>query len=254
MAGTYNNTTGYLDVNGVYAGELVVGGKFKVDSDWVSGIAKTVHLNDALDSDTVKAISNVTSLTNSVADNDSEIASVKAQLVLVNGSTTTTSNDLVAVNARLSAVENSDTTQSADIATQTTDIADLKSHVGLGVTLTTTAADLAAAVNELDAEIGAATLSTAATTVKGAINEHEGDLGDVSSLTTTATNLAAAINELNTAVASMQTSINDLISRVGGGSTAFSLDDLTDVDVSTAVTGQQLTYNGTGWSAGNDQT
>ena len=254
MAGTYNNTTGYLDVNGVYTGEIVVNGRYRVDSDWVSGIAKAVHLNDALDSDTVAAISNVTGLTAQVAANDSEIASIKNQLVTINGSTTTTSTDLIAVNARLTTVENVNTTQSSDIATSTTDIADLKAQTGLGTAITTTATTLAAALNELDAEIGSSILATTATTITAAINEHEDDIGDVSSLTTTATNLAAAVNEMNAAITLMQASINNLISRVGGGTTAFALNDLNDVDVSTAVTGQQLTYNGTGWSAGNDQT
>jgi len=56
------------------------------------------------------------------------------------------------------------------------DIQKLDSDVNREDRLTTTATTLRGAINELDAEIGAASLNTSATTLRGAINEHEADI------------------------------------------------------------------------------
>ena len=84
------------------------------------------------------------------------------------------------------------------------------------------------AINELDAEIGAATLTTSASTVKGAINEHEiqinqidSDVGNRTSLTTTADqNLVVAINEVDgiaTAAQSASTSNTNKLGTITSG-------------------------------------
>ena len=84
------------------------------------------------------------------------------------------------------------------------------------------------AINELDAEIGAATLTTSASTVKGAINEHEiqinqidSDVGNRTSLTTTADqNLVVAINEIDgiaTAAQSASTSNTNKLGTITSG-------------------------------------
>ena len=77
--------------------------------------------------------------------------------------------------------------------------------------LTTTASDLSAAVNELDASQGNAALTTTASDIKGAINELDSRQGN-STLTTTASNLSAAVNELDLRQgnASLITSASDL--------------------------------------------
>lgn len=56
------------------------------------------------------------------------------------------------------------------------DIQKLDSDINREDRLTTSASTLRGAVNELDAEIGAASLNTSATTLVGAINEHEADI------------------------------------------------------------------------------
>lgn len=58
--------------------------------------------------------------------------------------------------------------------------------------------DITKAINSLKTEIGTASLSTAASTLRGSINEHETDIGTVGSLSTTATSLVTAINEHDT--------------------------------------------------------
>ena len=83
----------------------------------------------------------------------------------------------------------------------------LDSDIGGIANLTTIdKSSIKAAINELDAEIGADTLTTSASTVKGAINEHEvqinntdSDIGTRTNLTTDADqNLVVAINEVDT--------------------------------------------------------
>lgn len=74
-----------------------------------------------------------------------------------------------------------------DIADNATDIASLQTFTGEGTALTTTASDLAAAVNEL---VGRADSDTAE------IDALEAFVGEGTALTTTASDLAGAVNEL----------------------------------------------------------
>jgi len=76
---------------------------------------------------------------------------------------------------------------------------------GISNLTTTNKSSVKAAINEIDAEIGSAALTTSASTLRGAINEHEtqinsldSDLGTRTSLTTDADqNLVVAINEVD---------------------------------------------------------
>lgn len=69
-------------------------------------------------------------------------------------------------------------------------------------TLTTTANDLSAAVNELDTKQGSATLTTAASTISGAINQHDAELGTISAaaMGTVASTVSGAIAEHETQI------------------------------------------------------
>ena len=133
-----------------------------------------------------------------------------------------------------------------DIDANDTDIAGLKTFTGEGTSLSTTASDLAAAVNELvsradsaDGEVNAleafagegVTLATTATTLATAINELVGvdsdasarsaaieanvatlqtDVGNTASLETdVTTSLVAAINELHTEINQNNSSVTD---------------------------------------------
>ena len=66
--------------------------------------------------------------------------------------------------------------------------------------------DLVKATNSLKTEIGTASLTTSASTLRGAINEHETDIGTVGSLSTTATSLVNAINEHDTELGTISAS------------------------------------------------
>lgn len=308
MAGTFNNTTGYIDVNGVYTGEIVVNGKYSIDSDWVlsligpeiasqihldsdqvQAIANTVRLNDLIDSDHISTIAaatlastvtqvatnttNIAANTTAIVNNDSDILALGARITTNATNIATnvaaiaahelridqhdsdiaalalTPGNITAVEFRVTSLENNDTAQDASITGNATDIAALKTFTGEGVTLTTAATALSGAVNELDAEIGdinnfVGVGSFAATDVSLAIAEL---LTNQTALQTAATNLEAR-------VATLETLVNALIARVGGGSTPFALNDLADVTTGTPTTGQQLTWNGTDWTAANDQT
>ena len=98
-----------------------------------------------------------------------------------------------------------------------TDVSELDTFTGIGTTLDTTATDLAAAINEHEADIGSMSLDTTATDLTAAINEHEADIGTVANLTTTATDLVTAINEHETdigTVANLTTTATDLVTAI----------------------------------------
>ena len=136
---------------------------------------------------------------------------------------------------------------------------DLSILVGDGATITTTAANLVAAINEHDAELGDLTtldsnitattivgvlnefqgelgivgnLTTQATTLVGAINEHESDIGTVSLLKTTATNLVGALNEVHD---EYDATASDHGTRIGN------LETKVDVTTALTTTGTNLT-------------
>lgn len=183
--------------------------------------------------------------TASIATNTADIDAVEANVATLQSDVaalSSTPGDIIAVGLRVTSLENDAITQDADITTNTTDIANLINWTDYGsTTLTTTAQTLAQAINEHDAEIGSVAMTTTATNIRAAINEVDAD---------TATN-ASDISALTARVATLEGLVNDLIARVGGGSTAFALDDLSDVATAGATNGQQLTYNGSGWSAAN---
>jgi len=78
-------------------------------------------------------------------------------------------------------------------------------------TLTTTATSLSDAINEHDAEIGAAALTTSATTLRGAINEHETQInGFVSDLNSIDSDLDANVVEITSRLDSAQSVVGPL--------------------------------------------
>lgn len=264
MAGTFNNTTGYLDVTGVYADEIVVNGKYSIDSDWVMGliapaiaaevhldseavqlIANTVRLNDLIDSDQISTIAAGldTAISAQIATNTAAIATNAAAIATL----ASTPGDINGHDVRISALETEATTQDTDIAANATDVVALKTQTGFGTDINTgtniAATSLAGAAIELDAEV------TANTTA----------IGTLASLTTTdKSDLVAAINELvttNTAltarVAALEADNLKVATVLGnalvGTVDALELGDLNDVNVGTPTNGNVLTYNGTSW-------
>ena len=116
-------------------------------------------------------------------------------------------------------------------------------------------------VATLQTAVGTATLTTAVATISDAVNELDAEIGDITTLTTTDKSaIVAALNEIKDAmdaltvrVTTAETNINDLQARVGTGSTAISIDDLSDVNLSvTPTSGQVLKYTGTNWTAQAD--
>ena len=90
------------------------------------------------------------------------------------------------------------------------DIQKLDSDINREGRLTTSASTLRGAINELDAEIGAASLNTSATTLRGAINEHEADIAALDIFKNIATDSGSISISVDSA--------NDTLTIVGAGS------------------------------------
>ncbi|MGB3944529.1 MAG: hypothetical protein WBK88_07045 [Methanothrix sp.] len=148
-----------------------------------------------------------------------------------------------------------DITVDGDIVNTALDerIGAIEDDVGDVTNMTTTATDLAAAVDELDGEMGdLATLTTTETgSIVGAVNEVDGlvegidtrvgdlesDVGDVANMTTTATDLAGAIDELDAEIGDL-TSLNTTET----GSLVGAINELdSDVTTLTERTGELAT-------------
>ena len=97
------------------------------------------------------------------------------------------------------------TTVTGAIAELETEIDTLNTFVEPTQSLTTTATTVADAINEHDAEIGAASLNTSATTLRGAINELHTEVGDAigSTHNTTTGNIGSSLNLLDSAVGNL---------------------------------------------------
>ena len=98
----------------------------------------------------------------------------------------------------------------AALNTLSQDIGKLDSNVNRDDRLTTTASTLFGAINELDAEIGAASLNTSATTLRGAINEHEADIASLEVFKNIATDSGSISISVDSA--------NDTLTILGAGS------------------------------------
>jgi len=96
-------------------------------------------------------------------------------------------------------------TVSTAIAELETEIDTLNTFVEPTQSLTTTATTVADAINEHDAEIGAASLNTSATTLRGAINELHTEVGAAIGAThnTTTGNIGSSLNLLDSAVGNL---------------------------------------------------
>ena len=90
------------------------------------------------------------------------------------------------------------------------DIQKLDSDINREGRLTTSASTLRGAINELDAEIGAASLNTSATTLRGAINEHEADIASLEVFKNIATDSGSISITVDSA--------NDTLTILGAGS------------------------------------
>ena len=109
------------------------------------------------------------------------------------------------------------------------DIQKLDSDINREDRLTTTATTLRGAINELDAEIGAASLNTSATTLRGAINEHEADIAALDKFKNIATDSGS--------ISIGADSSNDTLTILGAGSlktTGFANTVQIDHDVAAA--------------------
>jgi hypothetical protein len=80
--------------------------------------------------------------------------------------------------------------------------------------LDTTATDIAAAINEHEADIGSMSLTTTATDLTAAINEHETDIGNMTFTGLSATDISAAIRELRTELGDHSSLSTDATSNV----------------------------------------
>lgn len=100
-----------------------------------------------------------------------------------------------------------DPTFSGRVSTNETNIANLNTFTGIGTALTTTATDLAAAVNELDADV--AQLNTDLTALEGRVATNETDIGNLQ------TGLANEITRATGVESGLQTEIDAIETSVG---------------------------------------
>ena len=164
-----------------------------VDSDIVGAINE---LDSNMGAKTSLTTTNKTSIVNAINELDSDLGQLSTIAsdirdsnfaISINKLNTNVNQLLGSLSGLDSAGGDSDTRRGGfDVAEQVTvvsalnaisqDIQKLDSDVNREDRLTTTATTLRGAINELDAEIGAASLNTSATTLRGAINEHEADI------------------------------------------------------------------------------
>tara|TARA_R110000744_G_scaffold311980_1_gene419406 strand:- start:12058 stop:14514 length:2457 start_codon:yes stop_codon:yes gene_type:complete len=126
---------------------------------------------------------------------------------------------------------------SLDLTTTAADIKGAVNELDLrqgNAALTTTASNLSAAVNELDLRQGNASLTTTASDLSAAVNELDASQGNAA-LTTTASDIKGAINELDsrqgnstltTTASNLSAAVNELDLRQGNASLITSASDL----------------------------
>src|SRR6056300_258659 len=148
-----------------------------------------------------------TTITGAIVELDSDIGARPHTSL-----TTTASNLTAAINEHdaelgtitAGAMGTTASTVSGAISELEVEIDTLNTFVEPTQSLTTTATTLADAINEHDAEIGAASLNTSATTLRGAINELHTEVGDaISGDNLTTGNIGSSLNLLDSAVGNL---------------------------------------------------
>jgi hypothetical protein len=221
MAGTFNSKTGYMTVNGLTADEINVG-KFSVDSDWVASVVTPLLSTIELDSEIVDRIAQSAqeALSITVTDHDSDINWLQGKIVRHD-------SDFQNMSGKYASILASDLVQQTEITTAQNDILTLSKRV------TDADSDIVSNdndINALDTRLTAAENANATieartasleATVGGATTGHEDRI----------TSLEATIAALQATVAGM------------------SINDLTDVDLTTTTPaiGDVLEWNGTDW-------
>jgi len=221
----YNATTDVLQVSAVLI-EHGDGTTTKVDSDFVGQLSVMIADHNSDSDNLTGLISRVETLENSTPNYDSDLQAANSNYISIDANVKVIDSDLTVTRQNLLTAEG--------------EIDVLQAAVGTA-TLTTAAADLTQALNEIDAEIGA-----------------------LSGLTTTSTaSLVAAINALQTAVTTIETNltnltadVTNLAARTAAGSlgslnpAVMQVSDLSDVAVAGAASGEALVFDGSGFING----
>jgi len=260
MAGTFNSKNGNLNISSLTVGNIVVGNKFSVDSDWVTGlitpaikdmnidsdvvarIARAVDLNNLIDSDGIKAIATVAAAELNV---DSDIINniALAAQTQINANITNLDSDVGYTISKLAQHDSdvgefrtkyavliaSDAVQTANVATNTAAI----------TTLSTRNTQRDSDVAEIETDVNA---------IYGRLTSVENTNTTVATRTTaleTAVGNTGSGGSHETRIATLEASLAALQATVA----ALTLNSLTDVDLTTnaPAVGDVIEWNGTKW-------
>lgn len=225
----YNATTDVLQVSAVII-EHGDGTTTKVDSDFVGQLSVLIADHNSDSDNLTGLISRVSTLENSTPNYDSDLQAANSNYISIDANVKVIDSDLTVTRQKVLTAEGE--------------------------------------IDALQTAVGTATLTTAAADVTQALNEIDAEIGTLSSLTTASTaNLVSAINALQTAVTTLttdltnlQADVDNLASRTNAGtrgsilSNILALNDLSDVSTGTPTANQALVYDGAGFISGEAYT
>jgi hypothetical protein len=225
MAGTFNSKTGYLSVTGINVdgGKIVVDGNV-FDSEMIGRMISSSISDMNIDSDVVTRIAQAVDLNNFI---DSDTIQTIAQEVALNTKTAGYDSDIQELRTKYSTILANDSVQTAELTTAKADILTLSDRIsGNDSDITEIKGDVTAVYGRVTT---AETNATALTTRVGTLETTVG---------TTGTGHEGRITTLETTIAALQATI-----------AALTLNDLTDVDLTTntPTIGDVLEWNGTDW-------
>jgi hypothetical protein len=146
-----------------------------------------------------------------IAGNDSDILSLEGRMTAAEVAIVGNDSDILSLEGRMSAAETAIVGNDSDIAANLASITSLQGFTGEGTPLDTVAQDLAAALNEIHAEVDTNDARIAGNDSDIAAMQTFAGFG--TALTTDAADLAGAVNELQSEIVSNDSDILDLQGR-----------------------------------------
>ncbi len=146
-----------------------------------------------------------------IAGNDSDILSLEGRMGAAESAIEGNDSDILSLEGRMDAAESAILGNDSDIAANLASITSLQGYTGEGTPLDTVAQDLAAALNEVHAEVDANDFRIQGNDSDIAAMQTFAGFG--TALTTDAVDLAGAVNELQSEIVSNDSDILDLQGR-----------------------------------------
>lgn len=255
MAGTFNSKNGYLTVDGLNVTNIVVGNKFSVDSEWVTGLINPAISAMNLDSDVVSRIARTVDLNNLI---DSDAIYAIATQAFTDGNVDSDVINAIAIAAQ-SQLQVNVTNLDSDVgyltasqARQDSDISDLRSF------------KLTIQTNDAVQDANITTNATAIANLTARNTERDSDITEIEGDVTAIYGRLTTVENTNTTVATRTTALETAVGNTGAGGShetridalettiatlqatiaALTLNDLTDVNTAGVATGDVLEWNG----------